>query len=118
MGLQSYNTINYLPILRSLAGLHTQQQAADYFEIHRRTWIRWETSGKIKRHVRELLKIKAGYMPYRDWYQFRISDGLLWTPHNHSLSPQVIESLPLLLQCARGTYGYDKFIEIREKELS
>ena len=116
MKSQSYNTINFLPHLRMLAGFQTQQEAADYFQIHRRTWNRWERTGKIKRHVREMLKIRAGYLPFRDWYQFRFNDGKLWTPQNYGLSPKVIESLPFLLQSARDTAGYEEFVKARESD--
>ena len=113
---ESHNTLNYLPHLRMLAGFSTQQAAADYFEVHRKTWNRWEKSGKIRRNVREMLKIKAGYLPFSDWHKFRFSDGKLWTPQNYGLSPNVIESLPLLLQSARDSIGFDAFVEARESE--
>ena len=116
MRSQSHKTLNFFPHLRLLAGFRTQQDAADYFEVHRRTWNRWEKSGKIKRHVREMLKIKAGYLPFSDGHQFRFSDGKLWTPQNYGLSPNVIESLPLLLQSARDTFGYDEFVKARESD--
>lgn len=112
--LQNHNTIDYIPFLRLLAGFPTKKQAADYFEVHLKTWSKWEKSGKIKKHIREILKIKAGYLPYAEWHNFRFKDGELWTPQNFRLSPGVIESIPYLLNNPQNTLGHDKFIAARK----
>lgn len=112
--LQNYNTINHIPFLRLLAGFNTQQKAADYFEVHLRTWRRWEKTGRIKKHIRDILKIKAGYLPYKGWHNFRFKDGEIWTPQNFNLSPNVIESLPYLINKLENKEGYEKFISARK----
>ena len=115
---QCYNSIDFIPQLRLMAGFASYQDVAEYFEVHPNTWRKWEQSGNLKRHVREALKIKAGYLPYKEWHSFRFTKGKLWTPANYPLSPGVIESLPLLIECARHTTGYDNFISAREQEMS
>ncbi len=115
---QCYNSIEFIPQLRLMAGFTSYQDVAEYFEVHPNTWRKWEQSGNLKRHVRDLLKIKAGYLPYKEWHSFRFTKGILWTPANYPLSPGIIESLPLLIECARHSPGYDNFISAREQEMS
>lgn len=73
----------------------TAREIAEYFDIPIRTARDWQARGQVPRTAKRLLDVaEAGFMPCSlGWEDFRIYNGLLYTPDGHELTPDELRMI-------------------------